>query len=592
MQQQQEQVNPLEIALKVLHKFREGGIGSIEHEPFDYPEPQSQLIQPESTKIPKKPNFLHAKYSCIRHARQVRTKLWKLKSCTIHPIQGEEPLFKKLGTSLSDDDQKFLNIFSRPTLRTSMKTVRKVRVGSTIHQDTSLYKRISPSWKLVDSLEFNISKSYLASGQFPQAIIKPKLKECWVKTDINAYEADFEAARSSLMYFISKFKRCLDCNLWFSYNRTIPKILMSTNQLVSFKKHLFLAYRSQDLPSKIILTSAEALEQACLRSNPNIFLPGHQPAKLPILPNLQKLHLIGDISPTILNDTDLSLYSKLESLFVQFKYNIPGSFSNLASLPSLKILSLSFNNDQVPKGLFAAIPEIQSLEQLNVHLSIYTQFDAEDLRNALPKIKNLKTLGFECGIQNIHEIFGNDLTLMITQLSVILHSDAKLFKDAVKGFAKTLERHKQIKSLYLSFTQCHASVNDVIFKAVAKFESLIAFKVNLGMMTEVENNVLKELKAALSKNPTLKAFCLKMNSIPIPTRDLSGLTDALAKLKNLQKISLDLLFQKPTEASFQKFLDFVKSKRRIKSLRLVIRGCSDGQEKELTKFLNTESFLW
>ena len=370
-------------------------------------------------------------------------------------------------------------------------------------------------------------------------------------------------------------------------------MLILTNQLVSFQIDFMKAYASQDLPSKIILNSPKALKQACIRKDPETFnTMGHQLARLPILPNLQKLHLIGDISPIILNDTDLSLYSKLESLFVQFKSHLPGSFASLASLPSLKILSLSFSNDQIPKGLFTAITDVESLEQLNIHLSIYTKFDAEDLRNALPRIKNLKTLGFECGIQDLDEIFGDDLTLAITQLSVILHSDAKPFKDAVKGFAKTLERHRQIKSLYLSFAQCHASVNDVIFKAIAKFGSLIALKVNLGMMTEVQNNTLKELKAALSKNPTLKAFCLNMHRIPIPTRDLSGLTDSLAKLKDLQKISLDVLFQKPTEASFQKFLDFMKSKRCIQSLSLRIAGCSEGQEKELSQFLYSGSFLY
>lgn len=90
----------------------------------------------------------------------------------------------------------------------------------------------------------------------------------------------------------------------------------------------------------------------------------------------------------------------------------------------------------------------------------------------------------------------------------------------------------------------------------------------------------------------MRAFNLNPNKIPISSRELTSLTDALASLKDLRKFFFEGVFQKITEASFQKFLDFIKSAKGVKALNLDINGLSDQQQYELDQVLRKESSLY
>jgi len=193
---------------------------SLEYEPFDYAETKPQQIQLESAKISKKPHFLHVKYSHMDQIRQVRVKLWKVISCNVDLLE------KRV-----DADRvnlQVVNVLSHLTFKASMKNVRKVCVGPNLRSSAHLYQLAPPSRRLVRSLQLNLSTPFINSESFPQTILSPRLKECWIKTFMST---DFQN-------FIPRFRRCADCKLRISQTRDIIDFIVNANQLTSLSKTL------------------------------------------------------------------------------------------------------------------------------------------------------------------------------------------------------------------------------------------------------------------------------------------------------------------------------------------------------------------
>jgi len=570
-------------------KIQVGYQSAIEHEPFDYPETEAQPKKtiPESRKISsKKPHFLHVTYSRLAQVKQVRVKLWKLKSCLMKSFEDQE--FRSIIARVQQDifdDKKVFGMYLNPTMKASLKTVRRLTIRPILRKDVTLYQLAPPSLKLLSSLAIYVKGSMISSDQFHQARLTSRLKKCTVETDIKAAEpATLAHWRLELMNFISKFRKCHDCQLLIGYHFDGPKILFNTNRLVSdgkFSKQAQELWANSTIASKILLNSPEAIEAASFQ---NAMMPTH----LPELPNLKQLKILKHSSPnTQEEENELTQYSKLESLFVQFGGAMPPKFGHFACM---KDLSLSFLHGEVPSEFFEKIPEIESLERFNIQIQ-NSKFDGNQLGDVIKRIKNLKTLGFQGTIQDIYSIINNDMTLGIDQLSILICNQATGNKDAIKGVANFIQRHPNLKSLYLSFEICHSTVNDVILKAAAKLDSLVALKLRFVIQTELEVNILKEVKNVLLKNPNLKAFCIDTQNVPISARDLSGFADGLLKLKNLQKFDINAAFHTPTEASFGKFSRFIESVCKIKSLRVNIRGCSDEQLDYLNKIIRKDSCL-
>jgi len=218
-----------------------------------------------------------------------------------------------------------------------------------------------------------------------------------------------------------------------------------------------------------------------------------------MMPNLKKLEISWNARECKFRQQELAQYEKLESLYLDFDFQSPPeSLDSLASLTSLKRLSLAFQGSQVPKEIFRKIPDLKNLHRLDVQLSPYSEFDGENLRKILIQLQNLKTLGLEGNISMVSSILGEEnLAVPLIQLSVLIRGEAKPHQDAVKRLANAIEKNKNLKSLYLSFTHYEASVNDILFKTVAKLNSLIALKLNFKTMPEMQNNALKELKRAI-----------------------------------------------------------------------------------------------
>ena len=573
---------------------------AIKEETNDQNLTQSPLLT--TTKIPKRPFFRTVKYQNINQIQKVRCKLWKISRCEAHPFRvlryRPPPQGGFFGRNeLIDESLPLYSMHTSPTLKKSLKHVKKVKAVID-SPDWPFQKFFSRSWKL-DSFDFQCFRLDINEKILRNLINPRNIKQLSIGFQI--HYLSYDRGKLSLLPFIySKLSKIIErfVNLR-KMSLDIPyedvKRSIRGTKLQKLEKLYINNNTNTDIFDHKSFQRLKNLETLCL---PKEIRFGSDPIDIiSALPYLEKLRKLR-VNTRFLRDTEKTFLSivkcsQLELLYVDFYEKEIFPFNELLKLKNLKSLFLNephyYDRRQQPLG--NSFPPFEKLERIEFYTPPIS-FPIENLQENLWKNPNLKEMEIQLGFKDLAMFFKDDFEFSLHRFSLHVHYIIPPYGKNLKALTDFLKKQKQLKVLELGFSELYQDVAEATFKVLGSLTSLESFKFFFEKSGEMQDLKFGMLKDTFAKLPNLKRVTLLTKGIKTNSSTLSTLITGFMKLKNLEKFVYSANFhQQITESVIQKFVEFVKSIRHIKSFKFVIDGLSEESIKELKDIVYTKNFL-
>jgi len=489
---------------------------------------------------------------------------------------------------------------SSKTSKKALKDLRRLTLDQSINF-LPLQKFLTQKFRL-DKLQLHLLIEPRIINML-QASINPDLKNLVVKTSIYTNWVSPTDTRAHLLRLLSYFKLLQHLSLY-------PSLLQSTPQnslfLIPKLAKLKLLEWLQDgrtncfplflLDPKISKYFTQLQDLSLLTPS---WLPDH-----PLFSSLVPLHnlkafslTIPDSGPPSVDFTLLSKFQNLESFSLTVHSTVDLVINDFAFLTNLK--RFSFRKTTLTTSLYSSIitpdsienlPKLESLEIISYFASPY---DLAFYKNLASKAPNIKALSIVLPSDSLNELFEEaSLNFSLEKFSLRIQRLTAPFIALSKNLSAFLKENPHFKNLELYFSDCYASFLEPIMKCVKSLTRLETLKFGLRRPIELQDRKILLLKDVISKPEDLRLIHLEFPQHSFDSREVSGLVNSFMKLGRLERLALNTRFVKVSDESFGKFVEFVRNAKRIKSMKLRIKGCPEEKERELEKALGYDISYW
>ena len=307
------------------------------------------------------------------------------------------------------------------------------------------------------------------------------------------------------------------------------------------------------------------------------------------LHQIQNLALeINSTNLPVLDFALLSKFSNLESLSLSFRYSGEAYIHDFSFLFNLKKFSFQTCGPIIASNsLQKNLPKLESLEIKSFgsscsHLTFY--------KNLILKAPNIKTLKIFFPAQSLPELLEFDFSL--AELSLGVPEINAPFIPFSKNLSAFLQKNSNLKSLQLYFHESYHDFLEPIMRSIQSLKGIESFKLELKRPLELKDCKIPLLSDVVTKLEGLKSIHLEVPDHIFDSKEVSSLANTLMKCERLEKLVLNAVFMKISDASFGKFMEFVRNAKGIKSKDLCIKGCSEEKKKQLEKALGYDISYW
>jgi len=529
--------------------------------------------------IPKKPLFLTVKFTSSNQAFQVRTKLWKIRSCKVDLATIRYENHKAPTNSIGES--AFSKFLTSPTLGKIFKTMNKLDF-STFKENEYESRRLFKHFRNLKKLNFvfltlnaALLKTMLTKSLSPH-IQNLSLKNRNYLSQKDAGQCYF----GRLCKYLERFRKN-ESEIELSAFSNVMKVKLgkithmrnaSSLKAVHFI-HPIMSHFDQVLREMYI----------CILNNSHLDIIF---AAFPSFPNLKKLKLHLSVPPEQIKAYDFSFLAKspkVESLSLILSHISVDSLEFLTQLSHLNELSIQATGSSKGKPSFQGLPiSLKGLQRVTLYFELIKP-NLENLREFLKSSLDLKSLSLTAHAEHILEIFSEeDLVFPVRELTLCMSVPGRNNLQAYDSFANIFSRHPFVKKLTLNPYICSAASFNPIIKSLKEFRSLESLRINFQTAGKREDGKFERLKDLFAKLPTLKSVDLNLQCDLINSKELGNLVDGFLMLKNLESFCFKAKFAKITPSTYKKFISFLQCIKHINFLDIDIQGLSGDQTNEIS----------
>ena len=547
----------------------------------------------EKHSIPKKPIYKAIRCTTETRARLIQVKLWKA-----HYLYLADPLHGKPASDPSDPDIKnnLYNLMSSKTSRKALKTVRKLSLDKHI-KFIALKRFLTQKFKL-ERLRIGFPVGPPILNMLKNSIY-PDIKDLVLNEScFNRYYQ--KGTWESLLDFLScfKFVRALSLNP-FLQNSIPQSTTFSIPKLRKLKRLEWQQYFELFLFEPKFSRHLSALQDLTFNSH-NLLADHALYSSLIPLSNIRNLTLLinspyQDQPSDRIDFASLSKLVNLESFSLSYSstYNLViDDFSFLYNLKKLSLHKSTMTSILFtpPLDSLGNLPKLESLELSSFKDGV---LDRTFFKNLLSKTPNLKALSISLSAHSLNQVLEEGLfDFSLEKLSLRTHKITIPFIAFSKSLSSFIKQNSNLKGLGLYFSESYHDFLEPIMKCVKSLNGLEDFKLALGKPIELQDRKIPLLKDVISKLESLRSIHLELPEHSFDSREVSGFTTAFMKHERLEKLVLHVGFTKVSDESYKKFVELIRDAKKIKSLKLCIKGCPEEKEKKLEKALGYDISYW
>jgi len=561
----------------------------------------SPLLSPEdpsaTPKIPKKPIVLAVKYTSFSQARYIRVKLWKLKTCHIFQMEPERKIISQQSTYLSIPETwkitHFGVLLSSPTLKKSLKFVRKIKLNLSFQTDFHLKRVFSRSWKL-QSIDFKIMNSNFFPQDFIQKHINPKISS--ISLHLFSQASPFNplpvAWEHQLLLHLQQHLKKLrksHIDLTLFYQNLLLKISLGKIYPLIPSSPRY----SASLFHPIVFNIQKSIQSLSFTFNYNSGLTLDSTfSSFPVFPHLQYLsiNIIDNqgLSSGV-NLTFLQSLTKLETLKISLEHLHISSWNFLSAFKSLKNLSIILIHNNT---LHSPFPILTTLTSLVLRFE-YTQFDTGNINAFIQSNEKLKSLELRTSLQQVNQVFQKTTFQSLERLSIQLCKVDFPFADYIEDFEEIILRHNQIKDLHINLHAYYPELFFPVLHAIGTYgETLEALRVNFETTGQLKDKKYKKMKELFEEIRGLKSLELGLEYELMDSKGFGSVIEGLGMLKNLEHLVFRGNVVKISGSTAEKFMSWVESVRGLKEVDIKVKGLSKKETEIVAIVSGRRCKLW
>jgi len=563
------------------------------HENNETPAPSSEILTMiEGRKIPNKPFFRTIKIHSLNKISEVRIKLWKLKSWTLETGSRFEP------NPYNQTVQTIKNL-SSSTFRKSLKFIKNFDFSKNRLIRIPDLKKVFPYLSKADSLALVTNQANPSTKTFLKKFLNPQLRHIYLDTDFLALQNE-EGNRflKKVLMYLNKVQRCMHR---VKIHPPSCSMLVTTQQPIKFSK---VPPQNQEnaVLKPLILSLGNSIQELSIDLSYTPYLGNVENLQDIQFPHLKKFKYKfsrmfqvrpeNHLSPVYLSF--LGNCPSLEAVNLDLNWVQIESLDFLAFLPKLRDFSLKSEKLQIVcfRAQVPDIPAIATLERLKIHIDFGT-VNIQNVSQIIQMNPGLKTLEIILSMDRIIEAFTENIELpLLENLTFgVLQIDLKNQKQ-LKALQTLLLRFKHVAKLDLQLDAFFVDCLHPSLKTLEQFSNLKELRITALHAGQLEDKKFSKFKDLFKKMPNLRSLELGFGYDLMNSRELSSLVDGLVSLENLEEFYFKAFLAKITSASFIKFASFLESRRKIKEMRVQVKGLSVEEEKELQGILSQRYKLW
>jgi len=548
------------------------------------PQTSSSLPLKTPQKIPSRPTFRTLTLNTQpthQQAQKLRVKLWKTLSLKAFY---QDDKSQDLDNPFQEGDFPLL---SSPMLRKSLKPLKRLELHSPVKQKS--VKRL-----LVQ--RFRLHKAVISLD------IKTKNTRMINKSIHPCLQVLLMKAPSSLTHvyrwrnhikIIGNFSRIKEFLYSYSFVNKIKNTHLKRIRLPALRKLTLQQKHSHGILHVDVLKSFSSLQELSLSTTYLNYKTSFQLQSLN-LSTLKKLNLYIEGYPygnTQLTFAPLIQCVNLTSLTLHLSGIQGQSLTNMINFPLLKKLSLkqtSLTSLCTSQPTTEPPPCLENLEKL-ILSSSYGPYDVNYYQRFLSQAKNLKQLALEFTLDELNILTKDPLPFSLESLSVNILTAFDSWSDS-ENLAGFIQGQRSLKNFSLVLNKNYSQVLDPLMKAIYSLGSLEKFKLDVGV--SVQDLQAMDWNEFLMMIERLKSIELDMAFYKINSRDLSSLTQAMIRNRNLKELKYNVNVKGVSEVAFKEFVGFLEVMKGLEKFKVNIKGCPEESEEELSELLQEKVGFW